>query len=40
MIRHRLSVTDHTPKPTMQAHAMWMLGMAANWSDAPVPAGP
>ena len=40
MARHLLDDADQIPKPTIAAHATWMLGMAANWSEAPVPTGP
>ena len=38
--RHRLVDTDTIPRPTTAAHPTWIDGMAANWSDTPVPTGP
>ena len=38
--RHRLVLTMTIPNETTAAHPTWMDGIAANWSDTPVPTGP
>ena len=38
--RHPFGASVHTPQPTSAAHPQWIDGMAANWSETPVPTGP
>jgi len=38
--RHLLGLAAMMPNDTTAAHATWIDGMAANWSDTPVPTGP
>jgi len=38
--RHLLGLAAMMPNDTTAAQATWIDGMAANWSDTPVPTGP
>lgn len=38
--RQALAMAATIPRVTTAAQATWMDGIAANWSDAPVPTGP
>ena len=38
--RHRLVLTAKMPSDTTAAQPTWIEGIAANWSETPVPTGP